>query len=149
MPDVRIPLDYHVPFNLNDEQDWFENCCQAEGEIHLLIYHKDDDQRLGTIGIEINDQLSRVAELGFFIHPDYHGQGMGTEAAELALDYAFSQLNLHKVWARAAAFNDKSIGLMEKLGFEQEGQLRDHAFINGSHVDVVKMGLLRDEWEKQ
>lgn len=149
MPEVRIPLNHHYPLNMQDEEDWFENSCQKDNHCHLLIHHKQDDKKLGTVGIEIKDLLSRVAELGFFLHPDYHGQTIGTEAATLAIEYAFTQLNLHKIHARAFMFNQKSIGLMEKLGFEQEGRQKEHVYINGEHTDSLLFGLLRKNWSSE
>lgn len=140
---IRIPTDFGRPKNLQDEQDWFEGVSGDEDHINLVIVH--DDRVIGTIGIELTDPDSRTAEIGYFLDPDVHSQGLGTESAELAIEYAFDELNVRKLWARVFAFNDKSSGLLEKLGFEQEGCLREHKYADGEYHDALLYGLLREE----
>lgn len=142
--EVRVPTDFGRPKNLQDEQEWFEAVSEDDAQVQFAIVH--DERVIGMFGIEFTDPDSRTARIGYFLDPDVHSQGLGTEAAELAIDYAFDELNARKLWARVFTFNEKSIGLLEKLGFTEEGRLRDHTYKNGEYQDAFIYGLLRDEW---
>lgn len=92
------------------------------------------------------DTEGRKAELGYWIVPEKQGNGYASEAAELCLVHAFDQLGLHKVWARTVADNEASKRVLEKLGFQREGVLREHWQGFGRFVDEYRFGLLRSEW---
>ncbi len=147
-PEVRIPLGYRKPFNMPDEHDWYKEKKEDDSKIPLVIYHKEDQKIIGVLELDITDIKSRVAEIGFHIDVNYHSNCIGTEFAKLAVEYGFNELNLHKIWARVYEFNDKSLGLLKKIGFKQEGTLREHAYMKGEYVDKTRLGLLREEWNK-
>ena len=86
------------------------------------------------------------AELGCWIAPDEQGEGYATEASELCLDHAFADLGLHKVLARVFEHNDASMAVLDKLGFQREGRLREHDYIRGAYRDTLLFGLLAEEW---
>ena len=75
------------------------------------------------------------------------GQGYGYEAAELALAFAFGELNLHRVTATVFNYNERSRALVEKLGFRLEGAFREFLERDGERHDMLLYGLLRPEWE--
>jgi RimJ/RimL family protein N-acetyltransferase len=75
------------------------------------------------------------------------GHGYGYEAADLALAFAFDELNLHRVTATVFSYNDRSISLIEKLGFRHEGVFREFLRRDGERHDMLLYGLLRPEWE--
>lgn len=74
------------------------------------------------------------------------GNGYGTEACSLAIDYVFDVHPHPAVRAKVLPDNDASRGLLESLGFTQEGRARRDAFWNGEYRDAVLYGLLREEW---
>jgi RimJ/RimL family protein N-acetyltransferase len=85
-------------------------------------------------------------ELAYWLDPDHHGQGYGSEAAELLVRYAFEDRNVRRIGARAGSFNEASIGLLESLGFQQEGRRREAAWYRGEYHDMLLYGLLRSAW---
>lgn len=85
------------------------------------------------IGIGIGDQ-------------DYRGRGFGQDAMLLGLQFAFQELNLHRVWLTVIGYNARAIALYERLGFVREGAYREHVQRDGSRYDMVVYGLLRREW---
>lgn len=87
-----------------------------------------------------------MADLAYWLLPEYQGEGYGSEALSLMLEYGFDELRLHRVQADCLASNDASRGLLESHGFEQEGVFRDAQFVDGEYVDVLRYGLLADEW---
>ena len=71
------------------------------------------------------------------------------EAAGAVIDWAFDELALEKVHAKADLRNVRSQRVMERLGMTREGVLRGHTRGRGERIDDVYYGLLRDEWEGQ
>lgn len=76
------------------------------------------------------------------------GKGYGYEAAQLALAFAFGELNLHRVQATVFAYNERSIALFEKLGFRREGVYREFLQRDGERHDMLLYGLLDREWRE-
>jgi RimJ/RimL family protein N-acetyltransferase len=74
------------------------------------------------------------------------GKGFGQEATELALRFAFQELNLHRVQLTVFGYNQRAIALYEKLGFTREGLFREHLQRDGRRFDMILYGLLRREW---
>ncbi|MBU0705283.1 MAG: GNAT family N-acetyltransferase [Chloroflexi bacterium] len=75
------------------------------------------------------------------------GQGYGYEAAQLALAFAFDEINLHRVTVTVFSYNERSIALFEKLGFQREGVYREFLQRDGKRYDMLLYGLLKHEWE--
>ena len=89
----------------------------------------------------------RTAELGYGLARSAWGKGLVVEASAAAIDWTFKNHDVAKVFARADARNTKSIRVLEKLGFKQEGLLRQHRFARDGQTDEVVYGLLKEEWE--
>lgn len=77
---------------------------------------------------------------------DYRGMGYGYEAMTLALDFAFRELNLHRIQLTVFSYNPTAIGLYEKLGFQREGVYREFLNRDGARHDMYLYGLLSREW---
>jgi RimJ/RimL family protein N-acetyltransferase len=78
---------------------------------------------------------------------EYWGRGYGTEAMRLVLQFAFQELNLHRVSLGVFAYNERAIRSYEKAGFRIEGRLRQGIHRVNQRWDEVVMGILRSEWE--
>ena len=103
---------------------------------------------IGTCGLEGINSKDSHATFGIVIgEKDYWSKNYGMEAARLLIDYGFQQLNLHRISSTALAFNERSIRFHRKLGFREEGRLRQAMFKNGQYHDLVQFGLLREEWK--
>ena len=75
----------------------------------------------------------------------YRGRGYGTEALGLLCDFAFSEMNLHKLKVSVFAFNAAAIRCYEKNGFTREGLLRAEIFRAGAYQDVVELARFAPE----
>jgi ribosomal-protein-alanine N-acetyltransferase len=104
----------------------------------------EDCQPIGVVNVD--DAGWKRPELTYWLVPEVHGQGYGTESVSLAIDYVFETYDHPSVGAGAYDFNDPSRGLLESLGFTQEGRRRKTRFIDGEYRDLVEYGLLRGEW---
>ena len=101
-------------------------------------------RRIGMVAVQDADY--KRPELGYWLIPEVHDEGYGTEAVSLLVDYAFRTYDAPAVGAGAFGFNDASRGLLESLGFSEEGRRRKFVFVDGAHRDMVQYGLLREEW---
>jgi RimJ/RimL family protein N-acetyltransferase len=142
-PDVRRWMPRSRPDLTDDIEAFREGFVDDEGVDFLVC---DGDERLGLVSMFLVDADSRRARLGAWLKPDVHGEGYGTEAASLLVEYGFEERALRKLVANARADNDPSRGTLEKLGFTEEGRQRDHYYIGGEYVDRVIYGLFADEW---
>lgn len=103
---------------------------------------------IGDLSLHHCDQRARVAAFGIGIYdPAYIGKGYGREATGLFLDWAFRIQNYRRMWLDTWATNERAIRCYQAVGFVEEGRQRQQLFVNGTYVDVVLMGLLREEWE--
>lgn len=106
-----------------------------------------DGKVVGDCGLHDRDRRSRVAALGIGIYdPEYVGRGYGRTAAGLLLDWSFRIENYERIWLDTWATNERAIRCYRALGFVEEGRMRRQLFANGQYVDMVVMGLLRDQW---
>ncbi|MCR4336264.1 MAG: GNAT family N-acetyltransferase [Candidatus Omnitrophica bacterium] len=119
-------------------------------DLLLGIFTKEKDQHIGNIALRTIDDRNRNADIGLMIgEPASRGRGLGSEALQLIVEHAFFSLNLHRVMAGIVEKNVASTRLFEKLGFKQEGKLREHFYTDGRYEDFLMYGLLRAEYPSQ
>ncbi|ALX50223.1 GNAT family N-acetyltransferase [Lentibacillus amyloliquefaciens] len=107
-----------------------------------------NEESLGFVGLFDIEQRHRNAEFAIMIDPLHQGNGYAGPATELAMDYAFSVLNLHKLYLIVAKTNEKAGHIYEKAGFQAEGKMMEHFFVNGEYLDGILMCIFqRDYWE--
>lgn len=103
---------------------------------------------IGTVGLHRIYWPARNARLGVMIGgQETHGRGLGQEALRLVIAFGFRALGLHKVWLVHYSENGRMRHIAGKLGFAQEGVLRDEYFHAGRYHDMVRHALLAPEWE--
>ncbi len=102
---------------------------------------------IGTFTLYRIDSIHRRAEIiGFALRRSAWGRGMAREAVRRGIEFAFNELDLHRIEADADPRNSGSIALLEALGFRNEGLLRERYFVNGEIQDAQYFGLLRREY---
>lgn len=144
-PDVRRFMYTQNEIALPDHQRWFAR-AREDSTRHLLIFEQAGEP---TGFVNITQQASlKVADWGFYLAPN-SARGIGKRLGEAALRYGFESLTLHKVCGQALAYNESSINFHKKLGFQQEGLLRDQHFDGQQFHSVVCFGLLSEEWQSQ
>ncbi|MCP4177980.1 MAG: GNAT family N-acetyltransferase [bacterium] len=137
------------PYRLEEQEKWIETFSgNSDGIYEFAIELKENKTYIGTCGIQKIDQKNRVGEIGISIKKDYWGKGFGTEAFKLLVDFCFEEVNLNKIKLDVFDFNKRGISSYKKLGFKQEGCLREEIYRFGKYNDVIVMGLLKSEWEK-
>ena len=140
--------DPPMPQSLARLQARYEESLR-QGERDGSIFAIESNGKLiGACSLFHFDETARTCELGIVIGDKaYWGQGYGREAVNLLLQYAFQYHNQHKVWLRVNANNERAMRAYSACGFVEEGRLRSHVWSDGNHIDLVLMGVLRDEWK--
>lgn len=144
-PEVRRYMYTTHEIRLEEHRQWFMNAT-TNPAIELLIYEQGGKAQ-GFVNIT-RTRCPEVADWGFYLAPDAP-KGSGRELGKQALNYAFTELSLHKVCGQALEFNERSIAFHNRLGFTEEGRLRDQHFDGDQFHDVVCFGLLNREWQAQ
>jgi RimJ/RimL family protein N-acetyltransferase len=123
---------------------------EEEGDwVVFDIITLEDDKAIGFVSLNDIDSVHSKCWVGIGLgEPDYWGRGFGTEAMRLALSYAFTELNLHRVNLGVFEYNPRAIRSYEKAGFVHEGRARQELLREGQSWDGLYMGILRPEWEK-
>ncbi len=106
-----------------------------------------DGELIGRCDLFAIDQTSGVARFGITVDRAYWGQGLGRDAVETLLRYAFRDRNLRRVWLDVLADNERAVRSYRACGFAEEGRLREHAWHDGQYEDVLVMAVLRVAWQ--
>jgi RimJ/RimL family protein N-acetyltransferase len=102
---------------------------------------------VGTCTLSGLDAANRRAEIGYALGRAFWGRGYMAEILPCLLRFAFTDLALHRITADVDPRNERSIRILERLGFRREGYLREHWLVQGEAQDAVLYGLLRSEAE--
>jgi len=137
------------PQSLPFEKDWATNVSKANSfEDSRFIIETLDGVPIGITGLHHGRPEDRHSELGIMIgEKDYWSQGYGTDAVLTLLRFAFYQMNLNKVTLGVFDINPRARAVYDKLGFIEEGRSREEYFQDGRYVDVIRMSVLRREFE--
>lgn len=140
-PNVRRYMYTQHEITAAEHQRWFESALQVPTK-HLLIFEV-SGQPLGFVSFsELG--VGGIADWGFYAAPAAP-KGSGQQLGRAALNHAFFKLKIHKVCGQALVYNERSIKFHEKLGFSQEGILRDQHFDGERYHHVICFGLLCHE----
>jgi len=117
---------------------------------HFMIRAKADDRLIGKAAIQRIEWTNGNCMLRLGIgSADDQRQGYGTQALKMLLRFAFAELNMFRVTANAAEYNEGAIALLKKLGFTEEVRRRQSLEREGRRWDLLVFGLLKDEWLDQ
>lgn len=129
--------------------EWVKNSQKPQRDYLFGIFLQENERLIGYI--ELDGILWNHGSCGasYLIGEQaQRGKGYAAEALQLALKFAFHELNLYRITLTIFSYNKVSIALAEKLGFVREGAFREHISRDGQRYDMLLYGLLRPEWEK-
>jgi ribosomal-protein-serine acetyltransferase len=104
---------------------------------------------IGKISLFDISQSVKKAEIGYWLAADQQGKGIMTDCVTALVDYAFETLELNRVCIYCAVENEKSRAVPVRLGFTQEGILREEQCLYGVYHDLAVYGMLRREWAQK
>ena len=108
-----------------------------------------ENEVVGSVSLKNISHSMGYAEIGYGIAESHHRRGIATAAVSLLVDKVFAETALRKLIAFVHDENQASRRVLEKLGFQEEGLLREHYMIGGEPKDEIIYGLLRREWSEQ
>jgi [ribosomal protein S5]-alanine N-acetyltransferase len=119
----------------------------ADGSsVTFAMERRDDRAVTGIVMLFRFNEESRRAEIGYSMARAYWGQGYMDEALRAVIDYAFTTLDLNRIEADIDPRNANSAKSLKRLGFREEGVLRERWIVAGEKSDTAYYGLLADEW---
>jgi len=133
--------------NAEVDEKWFDSyLANRSSTVRCAIVNSKSDKILGLVSLTDIDYLNQSASIHIMIGcADEQGKGMGTYAMSTMVNHAFKNLNLHRVQADVLADNERSIHVLEKIGFVKEGIKRQAVFKNGIFKDMVCLSILRED----
>lgn len=134
-------------FTLADTESFINSIAESTTSKSYIIEEIKSGKPIGITSLINIDFANRNAECIIDIgDKNYWSKGFGREAFQLLIEFAFKELNLHKVVLRVFSFNERAINLYQKLGFDEEGRLKEQLYRNGAWHDVVFMGFLKRDY---
>jgi UDP-4-amino-4,6-dideoxy-N-acetyl-beta-L-altrosamine N-acetyltransferase len=129
-------------------KNWLTNHVAAGKCVQFIIHA--EDTPIGTIFLKNIDRENSKAEFGIFIgEKEAHGKGYGTIAAKLITDFGFRDLALNKIYLLVFEDNKGAIKSYKKVGFTEEGLLRQEYYKNGRFQNVLQMAVFKDGFPQE
>lgn len=144
-PTVRANMYTRHEISSAEHQSWWERTRQREDQKYF-IYEK-QGKPLGIVAFTMIDEINGNCSWAFYAAPEAP-RGTGSQMEFLALEHAFGEINLHKLYCEVLAFNTPVIKLHQKFGFEVEGVFRHHHQTEEGYTDIYRLGILAPEWAK-
>ena len=113
--------------------------------IPFVVTYKDDDIYIGHVNAIQFDRTFKFVELAYIIDPEHCGKGIATESVERIVAFLIDIMKIHKIRAGFFAKNIASKRVLEKVGFEQEGYLRENVIIDGEFEDEYLMAKIASQ----
>lgn len=158
----RMPEFYNymaelsVQSSIEDTRQYLQKLKQrssVEDGHYWFIKHNKDNKIIGTFGLLGWDKNRNSVEIGYGLSPHYWGQGYFQEILYTVLCFCFSELSLHRIWAKTQADNIPSIKALCRMGFKQEGVLRDYyhsshddSYYNAAILSILSSDFVRDKY---
>jgi len=119
-----------------EQMTWFADLEKNKTGIWWAICNPENTEFYGAAGFNEMSQENRKAEVGMWLLPDYWGNGILKEVMPAIVNYAFTELNLHRIEGFVESDNDKCKTAMAKVNFQYEGTMRDCEVKNGKLISI-------------
>jgi RimJ/RimL family protein N-acetyltransferase len=141
---------YFVPFPRSEEatRRWAEaeSTRPQEGDNFRFVIENEAGEAVGDLTMHDCDPRVGTLSYGISVRKDHRGKGYAAEAIWLVLRYYFEERRYQKVTVGVYSFNEASIRLHDKLGFQREGCLRRMVYTRGQYFDLIYFGLTAEEF---
>ena len=136
--------------SLEAEKKWIRSQPakrRKKRDFMFVVTKKDTGELLGACGVNELDLKNSNCEIGYWLAKKYWGKGFATDFLKQLLNFCFENLKMHVVYAYTADFNERSQGLLKKVGFNYCGIFRESMIFNGKRVDTPFYDILKSEWK--
>lgn len=141
---------FHYPLTVSQLENYLHHANKKDSDTFIFkVIDKDTKQVIGHISLGKVDRVNKSARIGKVLvgSSQYRGKGIGAEMVKAVLAIAFDELKLHKVTLGVFDFNISAIQCYKKVGFVQEGLLRDARKNGDEYWNLIEMGILENEWQ--
>jgi UDP-4-amino-4,6-dideoxy-N-acetyl-beta-L-altrosamine N-acetyltransferase len=146
LPTVRANMYSQHEISYDEHMNWWERTKDRKDQKYFMCELA--GLPAGIAAFTGIDMQNKNAAWAFYSSPTAP-RGAGGKIEFLMLEYAFSTLQLHKLFCEVLAFNKPVIKLHEKFGFKIEGIFRNQYCINDVFVDTFRLGILANEWQEK
>lgn len=137
-------------YTLEETENYILAIMSQSNSKGYMIEEKESSKTVGIISLINIDYKNRSAECIIDIGvKSIWGKGIGKSAISLILEFAFNELNLHRVYLQVYSFNERALNLYQKMGFVMEGRLRQTLYRFGIWHDTILMSILKSEYEEK
>ena len=151
-PEVMLPvyrMEYLLPMSMDGVRAYVESLWNSGRDCFFAIHEKSSGDFIGTQRIGHIDWRSGIGDIGILIGDrGCWGKGYATDAVAAACAYAIRTLSLRRLTAGTPASNEAMCRCFRRLGFREEGRLRQQLLLRGSYEDHVLFGLLKEEFQE-
>jgi len=144
-------LNIPHPYDDGDAERWISGHRDLFKKWEHAIFAitlRDTRKLAGAIGLHLEPRFDR-AELGYWIGKPYWDNGYCSEAARRVVRFGFEELGLNRIHAHHISRNPASGRVMEHVGMELEGLMRQHVKKWDKYEDIVSYAILREDWERR
>jgi RimJ/RimL family protein N-acetyltransferase len=143
----------YMEWGPNTDEDtrlFVEKCISMSKTIprfgfELAITLIGENTPIGTVSIHISNAHNREGWIGYCLNKQFWGKGFATEAATAVMEFGFSTLGLHRIFATCDPKNIASANILKKLGMNLEGHFRDHKLVRGKWRDTALYAILESD----
>lgn len=145
-PDTEMMLGGSSwPISESEQLKWFERQEHNKESLRCIVAEKEKPERaIGTVILSEVDSKNGTGHLHIKMSKDGgRGKGYGTDAVSALVRYAFDELRLNCIYANILSYNEVSIRLFEKCGFQRDGVLRARIYKKGQYFDVFAYSIIK------
>lgn len=150
IPEIAVGQGFPPPRDIEGAREELEQYIVGLFEKGLGyrwgIRMKGQEDIIGSVGFYAWEKEHEKARMGYDLRPAYWGKGIMREALERAIRFGFEDMGLNRIEVTVMDTNERSIALANKLGFSEEGVLREFSKAEGRFVDEHVFSLLRRDW---
>ncbi len=130
-------------------RSWMYGQTDTPPHYDFAVTVRPDDFVIGWCCLQVSSGDPRISELMYVLNRNFWKHGYATEAAHAVVDYGFSKLQLHRIYATCRPENVGSWHVLEKLGMQREGLLHENVWIRGSWCNSYLYAIVDYEWKVQ
>lgn len=137
------------PYSMEMLQRYVKDVIANENIYMFMVVDKETGKSIGTTKIHNISKKNGTCNIGLMIgDKNFWGKGYGGDIYRTIVDFAFSGLGIRKIWEMVHSDNVASLAMFRKMGFVEEGRLKEQVWSDGKYVDNVLLGLFAINWKK-
>jgi RimJ/RimL family protein N-acetyltransferase len=142
-PEITRFTGTQFPISSVEQDEWYQRLVHDPRQ-RAFALEGEDGQHIGNGGFRDIQPVHGKAEIWMYIgEKSRQNAGLGTVGIATLIRFGFERMNLHRIWARVFAYNERSLKAALRCGMVQEGLLRDDTYRDGRYHDTHLLGIVR------